>query len=334
MWHILVQAFKGWQEDKISVWSAALSYYSVFSLAPLFLLLISVAGFFFGKQAVEGEVSKQLSDILGSTGAHFIEETLQNSSKTSDNIFSTIISVIILIFGASGVFGQLKQTLNAIWGVTTKKSLGIKAMFFDRAISLSMLLVIAFLLLISLAATTLISLAQSFFSASLPFPGGAIEVINALISFSIISILFALIYKILPDIKIRWKYVLTGGVVTSLLFTIGKTILGIYMGSSGVTSTYGAAASLIIILLWIYYTSQIVFFGAEITKYVSLYYEKEIIPSHFGEIADSTLDKHVTKAAKMKKQKPTVAEKNVPAYVSVVQIIILGIFYLMSRNKR
>lgn len=263
---LLKSAFKEWQNDKATVWGAALSYYTVFSLSPLLLLIISLAGLFFGQEAVSGSLFGEIRGLIGDQSAAFLQQALQHTSKSSANIIASLISFGTLLLGASGVFGQLKEALNAIFDVSKKESGGIKGIIFERILTFSMVGVIGFLLLISLVASAIISALNTYLNQLVPFPEILLEVVNFVVSLLITSALFAFLYKLLPDIKIPWKYTFIGGVITSILFTVGKTLLGLYLGNGAVGSTYGAAASLVLILVWVYYAAQIMFYGAEFTQ--------------------------------------------------------------------
>lgn len=282
---LLKQTVIGWQKDNATVWSAALAYYTVFSLGPLLLLIISIVGLVFSKSSLESNIHIQLEGLLGNNGANMLITLIQHTKKPSADIVGAIIGFITLLLGASGVFGQLQQMLNAIWGVTQKPKSGVIALITSRLLNFSMVGVIAFLLVVSLVASSIISGIGTFFSHILPFSSIVLESIDSLISFIIITVLFAFILKVLPDVQIKWKAVWWGALLTSLLFTVGKTIIGIYIGHSGVSSTYGAAAALIILLLWVYYSTQILFFGIEFTKAYTLMTEKKIIPSKYAVLA-------------------------------------------------
>jgi membrane protein len=263
---ILTEAFSNWKNDKSPMWGAALSYFTVFSLSPLLLIIISIAGLVFGREAVQGRLFTQLNDLIGGQGAVMIQEMVQNASKPSSGVIGTIIGFVTLLLGASGVFGQLKEALNAIWQVEKKPKAGFMSMVKDRFLSFSMVAVVGFLLLVSLVATSAVSILGGYFQHLLPFPDIFLEGLNFLFSFFAITVLFALIFKLLPDVRLPWKQIWVGAVVTSLLFTIGKTVIGYYLGRGAVSSTFGAAASLAIILVWTYYAAQILFFGAELIK--------------------------------------------------------------------
>lgn len=286
---LLLDAFKEWHNDKASIYAAALSYYTVFSLSPLLLILISLAGLFFGQQAVQGTLVTELRGLLGESGADLLQQAIQSASKPSTSIITTLIGFATLLFGASGVFGQLKESLNAIFDVSKKSSGGIKGFITEKVLTFSMVGVIGFLLIVSLVISALISAFNTYFNSLLPLPISILSVLNFAISLGIVTLLFALIYKLLPDINIPWKYIWIGSFVTSLLFTIGKTLIGIYLGFSSVGSSYGAAASLVILLVWVYYAALIFFYGAEITQVYALRDGARLLPKKGAVITGNPL---------------------------------------------
>lgn len=322
---LLKETFFRWKDDNAQLWCASLAYYTVFSLAPLLLITISIAGLVLGRSNVQYQIYSQLNGLIGQNGTQLISTMIQHSSKTSTNIFAAVVGFLTLLLGASGVFGQLKQSLNHIWRVKTNPRSGLWGIVRDRLVNFSMLLVIGFLLLISLVASAAITVITSFFNHILPLPGFALEIMNFVVSLIIISILFASIFKILPDIKIRWKYVWPGAITTSLLFTIGKTLIGLYIGNSSMTSTYGAAASLAILLVWVYYAAQILFFGAEFTKAYALHYGYTITPSEFAVKADKP-----TQEAKAGKVIVRPKKEIIPALAGYA---LAGLLYAIFRKK-
>jgi membrane protein len=270
IWNLLKEAFSEWQKDNVSLWAAALAYYTAFSLAPLLVIAIAIAGAVFGEEAARGEIVGQIQGLVGRQGSEAIQAMLQNAqNQAGGGIIATIIGIGALLFGASGVFGQLQEALNAIWRVQPKPGRGIKFFIQNRILSFAMVVVIGFLLLVSLILSAALAAFNSYFRYLLPSLAIAGPVINFLISFAVVTLLFALIYKVLPDVKIPWRYLWVGAIFTALLFNIGKFLIGVYLGSGSVTSTYSAAASLGIILLWVYYSAQILLFGAEFTKVYS-----------------------------------------------------------------
>lgn len=282
IWTTLKESFRWYGRDKASVWSSSLSYFTVFSLAPLVLLLVSVLGLFVSKATVEKNITAEIQTSMGRQSGKLIQTIIESSKKPSAGIVGTVVGFIFLLIGASGVFAQLKQMLNYIWGVEQKKRLGVWGFIRDRFLNMSLVASIAFLLLVSFVATTAISTLGGYFRGVLPLSPFVYEIINFLISFVVTTFLFALIFKVLPDVKISWKHVWLGAIVTAILFTIGKSIIGWYIGFSSVSSSYGAAGSLIALLLWVYYAAQILFFGAEYTKMFTVLSDRKVIPSTYG----------------------------------------------------
>lgn len=280
-WQLLRDTVSEWQKDKVSLWAAALAYYTSFSLAPLLVIAIAIAGAIFGEEAARGEIVGQIQGLVGKQGAEAIQAMLQNAqSPQSGGLIATVIGVGALLLGASGVFGQLQDALNAIWHVEPKPGRGLKFFIQNRFLSFAMVLVIGFLLLVSLLLSAMLAAFNSFFGHMLPSLAILGPIINFAISFFVITLLFALIYKVLPDVKVPWKYLWVGAVITALFFNIGKFLIGMYLGSSSVSSTYSAAASLGIVLLWVYYSAQILLFGAEFTKVYFLRRGKNRIQLH------------------------------------------------------
>lgn len=276
---LLKDTFTEWQEDKASRLAAALAYYTVFSLAPLLIIAIAIAAVVFGQEAAQGKIVNQLDGLLGLQGAEAVQEMIKNSSReTNQGTIATIISVGLLLFGASGLFGQLQDSLNTIWEVAPNPNRGVMGFIRDRFLSFSMVLGIGFLLLVSLMLSAGLSAVGNYFGhllPGLPF----IQFLNFALSFGVVTVLFALIYRVLPDAKIAWGDVWIGAAITSLLFTVGKLLLGLYLGNGSVGSTYGAAGSFVVLLLWVNYSAQILFFGAEFTQVYANKYGSRIVPS-------------------------------------------------------
>jgi membrane protein len=280
MWSLLKQTASEWMEDDAPSLGAALAYYTVFSLAPLMTIAIAIAGFFFGKEAAQGQIFDELRVLLGEEGGKAVEEMVQSASaQPTAGVVATIVSVIILLFGASGVFGQLQSSLNAIWGVKPKPGRGVLWMIKDRLLSFGFTLVVGFLLLVSLLLTAGIALLANWVGGLMPGSEIIAQILNLVFSLVMITLLFAMIFKFLPDAKIAWHDVWIGAFLTAVLFTIGKFALGIYLGKSGVASSYGAAGSLIVLLLWVYYSSQILFFGAEFTQVYANRFGSRVAPA-------------------------------------------------------
>jgi membrane protein len=271
--------FDAWNKDHAPRLGAALAYYTVFSLGPLLIIVIAIAGLVFGQTAARQQILTQMESLVGPQGVQFIENAIVNSNRPSTNIIFTGIGLVTLLLGALGVFGQLQDALNAIWDVTPKPGRGWKGLLQDRLLSFTMVLGTGFLLLVSLVISTAIAALVKYFGAYLPISPVTLEGINFFVSLVIITIVFALIFKYLPDAQIGWRNVWIGALLTSLLFVIGKFVLGFYLGNSQIGTIYGAAGSLLIVLLWIYYSAQILFFGAEFTKVFATRYGKGIVPA-------------------------------------------------------
>jgi len=276
---LLKDTVSDWQEDGASTLAAALAYYTVFALAPLLLIAISIAGLVLGQEAAQGQVRGQLDGVLGSDAAATIEEAVAASRNTDAGIIAAVIGFGSLFLSASGLFGQLQAALNTIWEVTPKPGGGILAMIKNRFLSMTMVLGIGFMLLVSLLLSAGLSALGGYFEGILP--GGEIvwQAVNFVFSFLIITLLFAAIYKVLPDAEIAWRDVWVGAAVTSLLFTLGKFAIGLYLGRSSVGSTYGAAGSLLVLLVWVYYSAQILFLGAEFTQVYARMFGSRITPA-------------------------------------------------------
>ena len=266
VWSLLGETCSEWYTDRAPRLGAALAFYTVFALAPGLILIISLAAVVLGEEAAQGQIISQVEDLAGAAGAQAVRAAIESARNAGNSILATGLGVVTLLFGLWGVFGELQDALNSIWGVRSRSGGGLIGAIKRRFWSFTMVVGIGFLLLISLAASAWLAALGKFFSGLLPLPAAMMETANALLSFVVITFMFAVIYKLLPDVKIAWRNVWTGAAVTAILFTIGKTLIGLYLGRSTVASVYGAAGSLIVMLLWVYYSAQVVFFGAEFTK--------------------------------------------------------------------
>jgi membrane protein len=252
-------------EHDASRTGAALAFYTVFSLAPILLLSIAIAGVFFGQQAARGEIFAQISQLIGPSGAAAVQTVIQNASESGAGTTTTVISVLTLIVGANTALVELKSGLDQIWDVPPERRTGFWYFIRTRLLSVGVILALAFLLLVSLViSAALTALAQ--FSRGAQLVNVMLQWVNLLFSFALVAALFGTIYKVLPSVRIAWRDVIVGSVVTAALFTIGKFAIGAYIGNSGLASTYGAAGSVILVLLWVYYSAQIFLFGAEFTR--------------------------------------------------------------------
>ncbi|MFL5731324.1 MAG: YihY/virulence factor BrkB family protein [Cytophagaceae bacterium] len=277
---LLKETYKEWNDDEPFEMSSVVAYYAIFSLPALLVIIIAVAGLFFGAEAVRGQVSGQIGQMLGKDAGEGIQTMIIHAYKAGNNKIATIIGIITLLFGATGVFTQLQKSLNKIWNVKANPKEGWKRLVAIRATSLGLILAIGFLLLISLVITTVLAALGNWLTHMMPdFMLYAMYVVNFLLSLGIMTLLFAMIYKFLPDVQIQWKTVWTGAMVTALLFEIGKFALSIYFGKADPGSAYGAAGSVVLILLWVSYSCMILFFGAEFTQVYARRYGHIIEPS-------------------------------------------------------
>jgi len=294
VWQFINQIFMKWLDDQPFQLAGALSYYTLFSLAPLLIISIAVAGLVFGHDAAHNQIVTTIQGLIGLESAKAIQTIIKNASNRPEGgMISTLFGGAILLIGAGGVVGELQTSLNSIWGVKARPHSGLRDFIQRRFVSFAMVLGVGFLLVVSLAVSALISgftrLIGSFFEGAATIA----YLLDTAISFGFVTLLFAMIYKFLPDVRIHWKDVWIGAALTSVLFTIGKFLIGLYLGTSGVTSVYGAAGSLITILLWVYYSSLIFFFGAEFTH---------VYASQYGSgVASATSAESISRAAESDK---------------------------------
>ncbi len=278
------QVFKEFSADNIFKYSASLAYYTVFSIAPLLVMVSTLSGIFFGKEAVNGEIYKQLKQLIGSDAALQIQDIIKNIHLTGNNFFATIVSIIILLIGATSIFGEVQDSLNKIWGLRIKTKKIWWKLILTRLLSFSLIVSIGFIMMVSLILNALVSAFGNFLSRYIRnFSIYFIEGSEAILSFIVISFLFSLMFKLLPDAKIRWKEVLVGGLVTAIFFTLGKFAIGFYLGKSNLSTLYGAAGSIIVIMVWVYYSSIILYLGAEFTKVHANLYGRKIQPNEYAE---------------------------------------------------
>ncbi|WP_280155481.1 YhjD/YihY/BrkB family envelope integrity protein [Piscinibacter sp. XHJ-5] len=263
---LVKEAANAWVEDRAASMGAALSYYSVFSLAPLLLIVIAVAGLVFGREAAQGAIVGQLQGLLGNNGAEIVQEMLKSVSEPKEGILATVTGLLLLLVGATTVFAELQDDLDRVWKAPARaKPSGLWGWVRSRILSFGMILAIGFLLLVSLVVTAAISALGDWWG---PMFGGwetLAQVVNFLLSFGLVTAMFAFIYRFMPHVRIEWRDVWTGAGVTALLFTVGKFVIGLYIGKSSVASGFGAAGSLAVLLLWVYYSAQIFLLGAEFT---------------------------------------------------------------------
>jgi membrane protein len=264
-WSLARETLASWRDDYASSMGAALAYYTMFSIAPLLLIVISVAGLFFGEQAARGEILDQLEGLMGVEGAHAVQALLASVNHPKAGVLATLFGVGALVIGATTVIGELQNALDRIWRAPRRRSEGsIVNWLHSRLLSLGMIMGTGFLLMVSLLASALLAGLQRWFGRYVNL-GAAASAIDFLVSFAFITVAFAMIYKLMPRVRIEWRDVWIGAIVTSLLFTIGKMAIGVYIGRSAVASTFGAAASLVAMVVWVYWSAQIFLLGAEFT---------------------------------------------------------------------
>ena len=281
---LLKQTFSEWLDDKVPQLGAALAYYTVFSLAPLVLLLLAIVGFLFRNDPAGAwqKVTEQMSYFLDKSAIDVVQGIAQKASQPNKGVLATSIGILLALFGASGVFGQLQDALNTIWGVKTKPGVGIMGFIRSRFLSFAMVAGVCFLLLVSLVLESLLKSISHYLQAMLP--GGIVIalVVYSTFDLAVVVLLFASIFKFLPDVKIQWRDVWIGALMTAIFFAVGKWALGLYLGSGAAASAYGAASSLITLLLWIYYSSQILLFGAEFTQVYAARAGRALVPTKYA----------------------------------------------------
>ncbi|HEY1114397.1 MAG TPA: YihY/virulence factor BrkB family protein [Chitinophagaceae bacterium] len=283
VWSVLKASFKGFSEDKVPKLSGSLAYYTVFSLAPMFVIIIFVAGLVLGQEAAQGQIEAQLTSFIGIDAASQIQDMIHNAAITDKGGMALVIGIIVLLIGATTVFGEIQDSINQIWGLKTNPKKGLLALVMSRLLSFGMIATLGFLLLVSLMATAVVESLMGRLIAV--FPDGAVVLIyiaNLVLTLAVVAALFAIIFKVLPDAKITWKAVWPGALATALLFMIGKFLISFYIAKSEIGSTYGAAGSLAILLVWIYYSAMILYFGAEFTKAWAVQHHADIRPSKFA----------------------------------------------------
>lgn len=286
IWKLFSATCREWASDKISTMGAALAYYAVFALAPLVVIAVWVAGLIFGEQAARGEVSRQLHSAIGPTVAQAIEDTLAYSQGSHSGFVATLVSIGLLIVAVLSLFTQLQDSLNTIWGVRARSGRGWWPMIRDRLASFLLMLFIGVLLVASLVASSVLAA----FSKTLPLGElgklGIWRLANWGVTFVLVTVLFAMIYRFLPDVRLHWRDVFVGAALTAILFTLGNYVIGLYLGRSGTASAYGAAGSLVSIMLWVYYSSQVLLFGAELTQVYATCYGQPFVKTEKADLVD------------------------------------------------
>ena len=284
-WLLLKQSYFSWNRNDPWARSATIAYYALFSLPSLLIIVVTVAGYFFGQEAVQGRITEQIGEFIGTDAARAIEIMVANAALDQTSTWAVIFGFAFLIFGATGVFFQLKAAMNNIWNIAVKKNT-VKRIIINRIISLGMVFVLGFLLLVSLVISAILAALKDYVASVAPvITTFLLDVLNFGLSFIIVMSLFAAIFKWLPDVKLRWKTTYLGAMLTTCLFLIAEYLIGFYFGQSNPGSIYGGASSVVLILLWVYYTCLIVFFGAEFTVQYALHKKEKVQPNEYAEPA-------------------------------------------------
>jgi membrane protein len=280
VYDVLKDTFNDFSGDKVPRLGAALAYYSIFSLAPLLIIAIGIASVIFGPSAARGEIVGQVHGTIGPSGAQAIQDMLQAADQSGGGVIATVIGVVVLIFGASGVFVQLQDALNTIWHVAPKPNRSWLATIRERFLSFAIVVTIGFLLLVSLIVSAALSAINKLLTPT-TLPGGGLlwQAVNIAVSLGFVTLLLGLLYKVLPDVKVGWRPIWISALATATLFTVGKFLIGLYLAHSSTASAFGAAGSLVVILIWVYYSSQIILFGAELSRTLVRRAGLEILPA-------------------------------------------------------
>ncbi|HEV7621479.1 MAG TPA: YihY/virulence factor BrkB family protein [Flavisolibacter sp.] len=303
LWEILKDSSNGFSDDKIAKLSASLAFYTLFSLGPLLIMIIYLCGLFFGREAVQGNIYHQIEGFVGHDVALQLQEIIKNAAISGKGRIAAIIGLITLLIGATSVFAEIQDSINMIWGLKPKPKTGFIKFVLTRVLSFGVIAGLGFLLIVSLSVTALVEALSDHLHKIFPdITVIVFYIINLIITFSVITILFGVIFKVLPDAKIKWKDVLAGSVATAVLFMFGKFAISLYISKSNVGSTYGTAGSLVILLLWIYYSSFILYFGAEFTKSYAVRFGSEIIPNQYA-VTTQTLEVETGKKSVQQSQK-------------------------------
>jgi membrane protein len=291
--------------------AAALAYYSLLSIAPLLVLAVSVAGFALDEEAARGSIAAELASVVGPDAATAIQTIVQHAKAPTSGIIGSIFGIVVLLFGASGVFGELQSALNTVWEVAPKPGRGIMGLIKDRLFSFAMVMGVAFLLLVSMVLSAALAAIGSFFQSVLPGGEAVWQVVNFAISLAVVTVLFALLFKTVPDAVVRWHDVWIGAFVTALLFTLGKFLIGVYLGKSGISSTYGAAGSVVLLVVWVYYSAIIMLIGAEFTQVFAQRFGSRIQPAENAVAAPHVTSAEAAKLHAEKSDSPSATKPDV-----------------------
>ena len=324
---MLKEAFTDWKDDEAPRLGAALSYYTIFSLAPLLLIAVAIAGLAFGREAAQGRIVDEVGGVLGKSGGEAIQAMVQNAREPGGGVLATITGVVALLFGASGAFNELRKAMNTVWEVPRREGGGIVGIIKDRILSFAMVVFIGFLLLVSLVLSAALSAMGEVMGGFMTEKLHLLQIVNTIVSLGVVTVLFAMIFKFLPDAQpaIAWKDVWIGAFMTAIFFTIGKLAIGLYLGRGTVGSAYGAAGSLLVILVWVYYAAQILFFGAELTQ---------VYASRHGSRAGATSSREARDAAAGPSPSARASSPAVRRTLGAREAAVAAGFALLGRAKR
>lgn len=308
LWQLFKQSFKGFSEHKITKLSGSLAYATVFSMAPLLIVIIFLCSIFLGQEAVRGNIYSGLESFLGKDTAMQLQDIIKNASLSGKTNLAAIVGIVTLLIGSTAIFGEIQDSINSIWGLKPKPKKGWLKILQNRFLSFSIIIGLGFLLLVSLALTALIDVFSKYLLTTYPdLAVVLLYVLNQVITLLVATIIFAIIFKVLPDARIKWRDVIAGAILTAFLFMVGKFLISFYISRTAVGSTYGAAGSLVILLLWTYYSAIILYFGAEFTKRYAIRYGESIHPNDYA----VTVKEVVIETGKETIQEK---EKNIPAH--------------------
>ena len=282
-WQILKETYTDFSNNKSLRMSAALAYYTVFSIAPILIIIISLCDVFYGKAAIEGTIYGHIKTFVGSDAALQVEEIIRNATTSKKASWASVVGVISLLIAATGVFGEIQDSINQIWHLKAKPRKDLLKIIVNRLLSFSMLVSIGFILLVSLVINSVLDFISKKLSAFIPYQAVYVAyIINILITFVTVSLLFGVIFKVLPDARIKWRDIMVGAIATAILFMIGKFTIGVYLGNSNIRDSYGAASSIIVLLLWVYYSAAILYFGATFTRAYAQNKGRDIYPNDYA----------------------------------------------------
>lgn len=312
IWHVLKKCFAGFSEHKVTKLSASLAYYTIFSLAPLMILIVFISSFFFGKDAVEGSIYGQIRGFVGQDAALQLQEIIKNAALQGKGNVAAIVGGVTLLIGATTIFAEIQDSINTIWGLKVKAKAGWFKLVKTRLLSFGVIVSLGFLLLVSLGVTALVEgltdrLQQKFPEITLV----VFYIINLVITFLVISTLFAVIFKVLPDAKVKYRDVIAGAIATAILFMLGKFAISFYISKSNLSDSYGTAGSIVVLLVWIYYSSIILYFGAEFTKAFAVEYGHEIYPNAYAVVAHTVEVEHGQKSVQQAQTETTKIQEEV-----------------------